>query len=277
MRERPLSITILSWCFLIITLPSLAGAIAPAHHLSTNGLGLPPGAVQMGKAILDGVTALCCIAILKGNPWARSCFTVTLVLELLRIVLLGRRNEMMLFHADMSMCALAIWVLYRPLGRAYFLSEEAAPPLFWQSGTALCYMVTTFSMMLAMGMPSGIAFIGEKALYWTLLLAFFAVATYGVGNALGLVLNPMRDVGSILVFAAVAQLLFVIGTFLNIARSIEAARHDGDPVPNVNLWISCVVTAIFVALGVSLIRRSRLAGKVSPAETLENTDAAGNL
>jgi hypothetical protein len=231
----------------------------------------------MGKVILDGVTALCCIAILKGKPWARSCFTVTLVLELLRIVLLGRQIEMMMFHVDLSMCSLAVWVLYRPLGRAYFSSEKVTSPLFHQWGTALCYMVTTFSMMLAMGMSSGITLIGERAVFWTLILAFFAVATYGVGNALGLVLSPMRHVGSMLIFSAVAHLLFVIGFFLSIAGGVEAALRGSNPDPNVNLWITCVVTVIFVTLGMSLIRRSQMATEFPLPVPAESPDLTGGV
>ncbi len=251
MRERPLSMTILGWSWLILALLNLTTAIIPDKGQATEYLGWSNGIVQGYEVLIYGFTALCCLPILRGKIWARNCFSAVLVLELLRMVLLEWQESKNTFPMEVCLTLVTLWLLFRKQGRDYFNSGEPTP-LTYQLSTAICYVVMTLSLMLALGMPAGWTVAGDKALYLCLMFSVLATVTYGIGRTLGLVLEPRADLGKMLTVAAVVCVMFVTTGFLSHAGSMK------EPASRLYVILTVAICSVSLLVGLFLIRSSRI-------------------
>jgi len=255
-RERPLSISMVGWLGLILGVVSLLQNFSSA--LFPSG-GTPRSAPYLNwciEVLILGLLVFVCVFLLKGKSWARIGMIVVLVSELLRLVLLDWSSHWHSFPLDTFTFLIALVAIYLPNNWTFFNTKGATSPLTYQVGTVLCYGVITVLLTPLISVPGGIALMEAPASYRLLLAFCFLVVTYGVGNALGLVLNPRRDVGGMLVIASALSLLFNIG--INVRRAGYWAAWGGDSSESsIDLRIACATTAIGIALGITLIRTSR--------------------
>lgn len=275
MRVRPLSITVVGWCWLIVSIMNLASALLPDSSPSANKLDLIHWAVQPIGIFIFGLSALCSFLVLRGKNWARIGLTIGMVSDAAKIGLLhGWSGEYSFIHMNVFVASLSIWVLFGRSGRLFFDAVGPVPPLGHQGGTVLCYFLITAFLMVAAAMP---ALDDPRSMYWLIICGFLAAATYGMGRAFGWAIEPQCSMGWILGLAGVLQLQFILGGFIKNAGGIEAALRFDHADPKVNLWVSCVVTAIFLALGVTLIRRSRKQVEISDSMPLDSTEATRGI
>ncbi len=262
MRERPLSISIIGWIHILFC-PLGIAMLLFAEAESGNQLGISPEAVRFFDVLTLTVGLLSSVMILRGKKWARACLIVAMLLDLLSSLLIegASKGENMF---DVLFLVVVAWVLYRPRGTAFFNATDDVPPLTYQAGTAVCYIILTFFMVPAMAMPAGWEYEGDRVIYKSILLGVAGAIVFAIGKAAGVVLHPKRDVGSMFIMAAVFSLGFTTSVFLNSTGARAAAD------PRVDLWVSALITVIFVVVGAMLIHRARVEGRMSPPVAADN-------
>lgn len=249
MRKRPISIAILAGFFLLILIPNLLATTDPSKVPGTNSLGWSTEAIQIARSALCVATAVFAVGLLRGKTWARTGFIVSLFAEIARIVLLGRSMEKSLLVVEILLVLLAIWVLYRQRGRDFFSSDRPTQSLIAQCGSAVCHGLTTYLIMISIGMSAGWVIAGEKAVYMVLLFSAFAAASFGIGRRLGWILSPRPDLGTMLLVASVACMLPLIA---------ELGRGAvDDPGTRLYMILTMALGSTFSLIGVFLVRQSR--------------------
>ena len=255
-RNRPLSLSMVGWLGLFFGVVGLLNNVLSALFPSGGAPRNAPDVNWCIEVLILCLLVFACLSLLKGNAWAPIGMVVVTVSELLRIVLLDWSNHWHSFPLDTFTFVLALVTIYLPRNRAFFNTNGPTSPLTYQVGTVLCYAVITVLLTPLISVPGGMALMEPPASYRLLLAFCVLVITYGVGNAFGLVLNPRRDVGGMIIIASALSLLFNIG--INVRRAgYWAAWGGGSTESSIDLRIACATTAMGIALGITLIRTSR--------------------
>lgn len=257
MRKRPLPITIVGWLLLAISSLALLQRIVAGMPNSAGGDGDRFALNWTLETLVFVLLAAFSTSVLKGRVWARSGLMITLAADLVRTLTLEGFESPYVLPVELVLDLIIAAVLYQPRSHDFFHGEGEVPPLTHQMGTALCYGVMTLFLVSTISLPAGFALLSFPTGYKYLLFSMVPVIAYGIGNALGVVVNPKRDIGTMLLIAAPLSFIFCVSLYFRRAGGIDVALRNGDSEPNVNLWVSSVVTTGTVALGLYLIRRSR--------------------
>lgn len=254
-RKRPLSITILCWTLITASVLGLLSKFATGSATSTNS-DVSSLSWTLGTLFLVVLPVLS-VLILRGNSWARLGLVVLLGIELMRGAVFSWSDSWRTLPIELLVDLLFVGILYQPRGRDFFNGDGELPPILHQIGTVVCYIVTTLALAMLITLPATLELLSGPGDYKYLLAAGIALGAYGIGNMLGVVLNPKRDVGGMLIVAAGLSLLACTFQSLRVAESIEAELRENSADTGGNLWVSGLVTIIVVTLGVILIRQAQ--------------------
>ena len=258
MRERPLSITIIGWIN-IVMFPVAIGMMvwshfAPVDTASEPAYGLPQEALDGFSLLVTTLTLLCAVMLLRGESWARTGYLVGRVADLTTQFVFDPFVSLGVASVIFLGALVEATFLYLPRANAFFRSRDEVPPLTYQAGTAICYCMTVFFLVMAIFMGGMSQVVGSISFVMGSLLLLPAVLVFGIGNAMGLVLNPKRDAGAVLVASAGCSVLMAL-LFTAMIRSESWAGTAGENAPAlVNPWIMSILALLAAALGAGLIR-----------------------
>lgn len=211
--------------------------------------------------------------ILRGRNWSRLGLCVVLSIDILRSAILEWSSSWHSLHLDILAVLLAVAALHGPGCRSFFSGNGKITPLTYQLGTVICYVVTTIFLTSTIALPSAYARLGGPDGYKYFLFACVPLISFGVGRLFRVVLDPRRDVGWMLVTAAVLSFGFGLSIYLRQAESLEAALRGVVPDGTINLWVMLVVAAIVGSVGVVLILQSSAHSTTGPPEFRRATGA----
>jgi hypothetical protein len=129
MAKRPLSLTIIAWLLIALSLLGVAGAFTmgsnPAMTKALEQMHMSLGAYQAWVGLSTIVTLICCYGFLKGYPWSRVLYIVWGIIGLV-----------VSFYISPMKAAIAISLVVL-LVVAFFLFRENANDWFQARGFML--------------------------------------------------------------------------------------------------------------------------------------------
>ena len=117
MSERPLSVTMISWLFLI------AGVIGVAYHASEFRLGGPFQYDLLWVCLVRLIAIVCAVFMLRASNWARWLLVVWIAYH---VVLSGLHSPLQ-FIVHGVLLAVVICFLFNAKAAAYFRGVRAEP------------------------------------------------------------------------------------------------------------------------------------------------------
>ncbi len=256
-RVRPLSISIVGWAGMTEGAVRLAQKL---YALLMPDNGTSRGAVDVNwclEVILSTLLVYGCVALLKGKAWARVGVVGVLVSNLLRGIVLDWFDHWNTFPIDSILVVLGSVALYLPRNGRFFRDTGLSSRLTYQIGTVLCYTVITVLLVPLLSIPAAHSLLTPSASYRLLATLCVLLFFYGVGKALGLILNPSRDVGGILVIASVLSLAYDFSVAIGRVGGHRALWSASDTVPNIDLRVTCMMALMGTVFGAYLIRSTR--------------------
>ena len=115
MKQRPLSITIISWLFIVFGAIALVAGLWPLIHL--NGAQLVTDLEKHWMVYLSrSAQIIAGVFMLYGQNWARWLLVVWLAFH----VVIGALHSPFHFITHLLLCLVGLFFLFRPAASAYF-------------------------------------------------------------------------------------------------------------------------------------------------------------
>lgn len=272
MQQRPLLITIFGWLYILTAPLVIAQLPFEDWEPATNGWAQLPSVVIPFKVVFAVSVFGGAVLAIRGRKLGRTMLVVALSIDLFYTFLADRLDANPFVLTDVLFVSIVAISFYGSRGNAFFVSTGKPPRMTHQLGTALWYTFVTFLLAMAAGYPAAWRMTGIQGFYFFLICLFVAAVVFAVGRAFGTVSNPRRDIGGILIFAALFSFVFSVSAFVHNAGGFAATLNGGNATPNLNLWIAGLTAAVVGGLGRALIHNAEREDEEQPI----NTDTTSN-